>query len=123
MKISELTTKDAASVMCVCATHISAFATDEELVSILEKGKLDTATSTNAEIIRNGTEITSKIITLLLEKHYNDVCEVLAALQRTTAKKIESQNILETFAQIKDVVEDDAFWDFFKPLVGLVRRG
>jgi len=123
MKISELTTKDAASVMCVCATHISAFATDEELISTLEKGKLDSANATQAEIIRNGTDVTAKLVTLLLEKHYNDVCEVLAALQRTTVKKIEAQNILETFAQIKDVVEDEAFWDFFKPFAGLVRRG
>lgn len=117
MKLSEMSTDKAVDVLCEASLYIVSIVADEDLVTELKHKIDDVNTKTRAEILAFGVERITAFLPIIFKKHRNDVFGILAVLNNTSIKDIASQNILTTMAQIKEVVQDKDFVDFFKSCV------
>lgn len=117
MKLSEMSTDKAVDVLCEASLYIVNIVADEDLVTELKHKVDDIDTKTRAEILAFGVERVTAFLPIIFKKHRSDVFGILAVLNNTSIKDIASQNILTTMAQIKEVVQDKDFVDFFKSCV------
>lgn len=120
MKISELSTDNAADVICRLTPHISAIVSDEDLMTELNKtiDRKDIQNKAQYLIIAAG-KITA-LIPILLDKRKNDVFGILAAINGKSVDEIKAQNIIVTLEQIKEAVQDKDLIDFFKSCMDTV---
>ena len=114
MKISQLSTDRAVSVLCELTPHVESIFVDNDLMEEL-KTALDFAKAkTRAEQLALILGKFSKIIPILLDKKKNDVFGILAVLNEKTVEEISAQNIIVTMNQIKELSTDKDLIDFFK---------
>ena len=117
MKLSELSTDAAASVLLSITPALSNILKDPDLRGKIGK-KADLKDMSVMGIYLAGVDKINEIIPFLLDTHKADVYEILAALNNTTTSKIAKQNILVTMTQIMETVKDKDLIDFFKSWAG-----
>lgn len=113
MRLSELSTDAAASVLVSITPAISNILKDPNFRENIGK-KVDLADRSVLGIYAAGLDKINEIIPFLLKDHKDDVYEVIAVLNQTTASDIADQNILVTMTQIREIVRDKELVDFFK---------
>ena len=120
MKFSELTTENAMDVFCEITEYVERIMNDEELVDELKKELGITEETTNVE---KTSIVLSKIKTIapiLLKKRRDDVLGIVAAVNNISIDEIKKQNIVKTLVQIREIIGDKDFMDFFKSFVSVV---
>ncbi len=117
MRLSELSTDAAASVLLSITPALSNILKDPDLRGKIGK-KADLKDVSVMGIYLAGVDKINEIIPFLLDTHKADVYAILAALNNTTAAKIADQNILVTMTQIMETVKDKDLIDFFKSWAG-----
>ena len=117
MKLSELSTDAAASVLLSITPALSNILKDPDLRGKIGK-KADLKDMSVMGIYLAGVDKINEIIPFLLDTHKADVYAILAALNNTTTSKIAKQNILVTMTQIMETVKDKDLIDFFKSWAG-----
>lgn len=119
MKISELSTDKAMSVLCEITPHIENIITDTELIAELKKAiNLDNAETLAAKMAVATAKIT-KIIPILLKNRKEDFYSILSALNEKSVEEIAKQNIIVTAMQIRDITKDKELLDFFRSCTGM----
>lgn len=113
MKISELTTEQAADVLCELTPYIANITGDKALLDELGK-KFDSKGKSVAELYTYAAKKCATLASALLKDHRTDVFGILAILNETTAESVAKQNILMTISQIRTVFKDKALLDFFR---------
>lgn len=103
MKISEMTTEQAADVLVKIAEPAATIMQDEKVVQVLEK--VATASSDNA--VKFFADYMPMVVSVLIKDHKTEVYKIIAALSGKTAKAIAGQKITETIKDIKDCVDGD----------------
>ena len=117
MRLSELSTDAAASVLLSITPALSNILKDPDLRNKIGK-KADLKDMSVMGIYLAGVDKINEIIPFLLDTHKADVYAILAALNNTTTSKIAKQNILVTMTQIMETVKDKDLIDFFKSWAG-----
>ena len=117
MRLSELSTDAAASVLLSITPALSNILKDPDLRNKIGK-KVDLKDMSVMGIYLAGVDKINEIIPFLLDTHKADVYAILAALNNTTTSKIAKQNILVTMTQIMETVKDKDLIDFFKSWAG-----
>ena len=117
MRLSELSTDAAASVLLSITPALSNILKDPDLRNKIGK-KADLKDLSVIGIYAAGVDKINEIIPFLLDTHKADVYAILAALNNTTTSKIAKQNILVTMTQIMETVKDKDLIDFFKSWAG-----
>ena len=117
MRLSELSTDAAASVLLSITPALSNILKDPDLRGKIGK-KADLKDMSVMGIYLAGVDKINEIIPFLLDTHKADVYAILAALNNTTVAKIADQNILVTMKQIMETVKDKELIDFFKSWAG-----
>ena len=113
MKISELTTEQGLDVLCEIVPYVGNIIEDEALTAELQRKMRMGKDATQAEVYAAGIEKLSKLIPILLKTHRADVYGIVAAINGKTPDEIAAQSALKTAAEIRDIVTDKAFKDFF----------
>ena len=113
MKLSELTTDQAADVLCEITPFIMNIAGDKTLLDEL-KNKFDLTNNSVAEMFVFAADKYARIAPIVLKKHRLDVFSILAILNNTEVEKIANQNFIWTMKQIRDLLNDKELIDFFK---------
>lgn len=118
MKLSELTTEQAADVLCELTPYIANIASDEELLAELKRVIDPKAVANKAELLALGAEKITKLVPIVLKKRKSDVFGILGVLNDKTNEEVAKQNIIITLKQVRDAVKDKDLIDFFKSCVG-----
>lgn len=113
MKLSELTTEQAADVLCELTPYIANITGDKALLDELGK-KFDGKGKSVAELYAYGAQKYAMLVPVLLKDHRADVFGILAGLNGTTTESVAKQNILTTILQIRTVFKDKELLDFFE---------
>lgn len=119
MRISELSTEKAASILCEITPFIANISSDEELLKELREAVDVKDVNNRAELMLVGATKLTRIIPILLKRRKDDVFGILAALNETSADEIAKQNILTTVAQIREIIKDKELLSFFSSSVNV----
>lgn len=114
MKISKLSTDEALDALCELTPYINNIVTDDALLDGLKAKVKATGNETKAEIMAMGAEKINKIVPIVLKEHKDDVYGILAVLNDADVDAIGKQNVIKTMSQIRDLIKDKEFLDFFK---------
>jgi hypothetical protein len=114
MKLSKLSTDEALDILCELTPYINNIVTDDVLLDELKAKVKATGNETKAEIMAMGAEKINKIVPVVLKEHKADIFGILASLNGTDIDAIGKQNIIKTMSQIRDLIKDKEFLDFFK---------
>lgn len=113
MKLSQLTTDQAADLLCQLTPYIANITGDKELLDELAK-KFDSKGKSVTELYMFAAQKYATLAPILLKTHKADVFGILSVLNETTPEAVGKQNVLATMAQIRDVFKDKELLDFFK---------
>jgi len=108
MKLSKMTTDQAADVLVQIAQPVSNIMDDpevEKLVSGLDKEKDKT-------IMRIFASLLPKVVPLALKSHREDFFEIVGALEHKTASDVKKWPLTKTMSVLRDSVDKDLI-DFF----------
>lgn len=111
MKISEMTTNQAADALVKVMEPVCNIIKDPDAVPMLQG-------LTSISSMEGLTGALMKVVPYCLEKHRADAWKILSALTGKTVNKIEKQSILVTMADIRDSIDKDLI-DFFKSSAGV----
>lgn len=111
MKLSEMTTGQAADAMILIAEPVANISADPQVTSALSNySKAQKSGKTVAETFG---KIIGKLAPVLLKDHRADIYAVLSVLTGKTAVEIDGQKITQTIADLKACWDGDLA-DFFK---------
>ena len=113
MKISELTTDQAADVLCELTPYVANIVGDKTLIDELGK-KFDVKGKSAAELYLFAAQKYALLIPIFLKEHRDDVFGILSVLEETDKEKIAAQNFLDTIAQMREVLQDKDLLNFFR---------
>lgn len=111
MKISEMTTNQAADVLVRIAVPASNIMHDKNVFDMLEH----IAKGSDATLAKFLADNMTAVVTVLLKDHRNDVFEIVAALNDKDVDAVGNQNIKQTVLDIKNSFDRDLI-DFFGSL-------
>ena len=114
MKLSKLSTDEVLGALCELTPYINNIVTDGVLLDELKAKVKATGNETKAEIMVMGAEKVNKLVPIVLKGHKDDVYGILAVLNDTDVDAIGKQNAIKTMSQIRDLIKDKEFLDFFK---------
>ena len=112
-KLSQLTTEQAADVLCELTPYIANITGDKSLLDELAN-KFDSKGKSAAELYTFAAHKYATLVPILLKDHREDVFGVLSVLNETELDKIAKQNIMETMKQVRGLFQDKELLDFFK---------
>lgn len=116
MRISQLDTNAGLDVLCEITPYIGAIVTDEDLVAELKR-KVDVGNDpTKAQVWVAALDKLTKLMPIVLKAHRSDVYGIVGAINGKTEAEIASQNFIKTAMEIRDIISDKDFRDFFKSL-------
>lgn len=122
MKISQLTTDEGLDVLCEITPYIGAIIGDEALTAELRR-KVDIDDSASkAEVYAAGLDRIAKLMPIIFKTHRADVYGIIAAVNGKSVEEIAAQNVFKTGAEIRDIIKDKDFVDFFKSLWGTAQN-
>lgn len=110
MKLSQMTTDQAADALIRIAEPASSIMHDEDMISVLEK-----LANGNDKPLNFIADNIVPVATILLKTHRSDLYEVLAAMSEKTADEIAGQKIVATIKDIKECWDGELL-DFFASL-------
>lgn len=113
MKLSELTTEQAADVLCELTPYIANITGDKTFLDELAK-KFDAKGKSVAELYTFAAKKCAVLAPVLLKDHREDVFGILSTLNGTTTDAVAKQNVLTTVLQIRAIFKDKELLDFFK---------
>lgn len=113
MKLSELTTEQAADVLCELTPYIANITGDKALLDELAK-KFDIEGKSVAELYTFAAHKYAQLVPMLLKEHREDVFEILAVMNDTSAEAISKQKLMTTLKQAGELFRDKELFDFFK---------
>lgn len=112
-KISELTTDNAADIICEIIPYVEDIITDEELMNEI-KSRLNLSQGANKiELYAVLVGKISRIAPILLKKKRNSVYGILAAFNEVPVEKMREQNFIITMKQIRELVKDKQVMELF----------
>lgn len=110
MKISQMTTDQAADALCRIAPPFTRMLQDKETVPAIQQ-MFDSLQ--DEKPVESITAVLLKVVPYLLKDHKCDVYEIIGALTGKTQQQIGKQNILKTVQDIKDSLDQELV-DFFR---------
>ena len=113
MRLSELTTDQAAEVLVRLAKPIANILQDEQFTGSITK-KINTDGLSRAGLIAAALDRAADMVPFLLRDHKTDVFQILAVLNDKTAQEIGAQNIICTMRQARELLRDKELLDFFR---------
>lgn len=114
MKLSQMTTDEATSVLIELTPHVASICTDVELKEELE-ARLDIqAGASRAEIYNEVINKITKLIPIIIGKQKESVYSIIGILNGKTVDEIGKQNFIVTGMQIRDIVKDKELIAFFR---------
>lgn len=114
MKLSQISTDEAAGVLCMLTPFVNDIVTDEELLEELKIAAGAKTGLTKAQMIALGVEKINRLVPILLKKKKNAVFGILGVLNEKEPEEIGRQNFLVTAGQVRDVLRDKELLDFFR---------
>lgn len=114
MRISELTTDEGLDVLCEITPFIGAIVTDEELVAELKRKIKLGDDASKAQVWVAATDKLSKLMPIIFKTHRADVYGIIGAINGKPQSEIETQNFIKTMTEIRDIIRDEEFRNFFK---------
>lgn len=117
MKFSELTTDNALDVFCEVIPYIEKIMNDENLVNELKQELDIDENTTNVEKTAIVLSKVKVIAPIVLKTHRDDVLGIVATINGSDIETIRKQNIVKTLIQVREVISDKDFMDFFKSFV------
>jgi len=111
MKISQMTTDQAADALIRIAEPAANIMHDQDTIAVLEK----LATGKDGDGLSFVADNLVPVATILLKTHREDMYEVLAALSAKKVEAIGKQKITETIKDIKECWDGELV-DFFASL-------
>lgn len=115
MKLSEMTTDEAAKVLCKMAEPVERICCDKAINGHMAQMAKDKGEMTVLEMLGKTVKVWFPV---LLGEHKEDVYKVLAALTGKTEKEIAEQKIMQTMMDVKACFDDDLML-FFRSLAGM----
>ena len=114
MKLSDFATDKALDVLCAITPYVCNITTDEELLNAA-KSKITPAGAgtSKAQMVLLGARKVTELLPLALNKHRNDLYNILAILYELPVETISKQPVLKTMAMIKELTEDKDLLSFF----------
>ena len=122
MKISELTTNEGLDVLCEITPYLGAIVTDDELVAELKRKTDVSNESTQAQVWAAALDKLTKLMPIILKTHRSDVYGIVGAVNGKTEDEIARQGFIKTASEIRDIINDKEFKDFFKSLWGTEQK-
>ena len=119
MKFSELTTENALDVFCEITPYVENIIADDELIAELKKKVNFDDDTTNIEKIAIVMGKVSVIAPIVFKKRRDDALGIIAAINNVDVEVVKKQNILKTLTQLRDIIRDKDFMDFFKSFMVL----
>ena len=123
MRLSDMTTRQAADALCRLVPYFGALASDEELMGALVGAAQAEKPLNRLERAMRGANRLVRITPILLQKHRNVLSGILGVLEEKTAEEIEAQNLLVTLGQLRELLHDRELIDFFGSCAGTVKSG
>lgn len=114
MKLSELSTDKSLDVLCEITPYVTSIASDQELIAELKRKTKLPEDAPLIDLISVGVDKVNRIAPTLLKQKRNDIYGILSVINETTPEEIGKQNVLKTASQIRDLIKDKEFIDFFK---------
>lgn len=108
MKISEMTVDQATETMIRIAEPIANICDDEETTALLD----EIAEMKEVPVVKLVSKILPKFVAYGLEKHKNDLYEIIGALQMMPTEKVGCMNFAEMIRAMRDSI-DNVLTDFF----------
>lgn len=113
MKISQMTTDQAADVLVRIAEPVSNIMDDSKVAELLQ----DISRSKNVPYIKLFASLVPKIVPLALKTHRKDLYEVVGALDNKSVSEVSKQNVLKTIKTLQESIDKDLI-DFFGSIGG-----
>lgn len=121
IKLSELNTDESLDLLCDLTPYVSEIAEDKEVIKLFaDKVKLKANTSEEEfkrVTIKTTIDKVSKLIPVFLKKHREAIYNILSILNEKSIEEIKTQKITITINEIKTVLMDQDFLDFFSELL------
>lgn len=120
MRLSELTTENGLDVLCELTPYIANIATCEALnkeLRVLANTPKASIKSSLQQVVF-GADMFSRLIPILLKDRRADVYGILSILNEKDIEEIQTQNILFTISEIRELFRDEDLVNFFKSFVG-----
>lgn len=111
MKISQMTTDQAADVLIRIADPAANIMHDSDALAMLD----DLSNSNADNAVKFFADNIPKVTVVLLKNHRSDVYEIVAALAEKTIDEVANQKITETIKDIKESWDGELI-DFFGSL-------
>lgn len=116
MKLSDLTTGQAADALLRITPSVAAIAKDRNVVNAIgEVVNVDNLNKRGVQMVV--IDRYASFVTVLLQNHRADVFNILAALNLSTPEAIENQPITETFRQIGEIRNDEELVNFLASFI------
>ena len=121
MKLSEMNTRQLAAMLCRLTLPMSRIAQDEALSGVFKR--LKDAMRAN-EYMTNMQKMAMLMdaVPVLLEAHYEDTVEIIAAMTGKSAAEVDEQNGMETIKELAGCI-DSQFIDFFRSSAAMDQTG
>lgn len=118
MKISQMSTEQAADVLCMIAEPIEHIGMNEEFqekINAIAVRNKERGKAMNA--IESATSMVGTFVPLLLKNCRADTYAILSALTGKTVEVLAAQNVMQTMRDAKECVDQELL-DFFKSSAG-----
>lgn len=109
MKISQMSTDQAADVLVRIANPIARIMDDEEVEPLLQQ----LSESEKLSVIKIISSLLPKVVLLAVQRHRLDLYEIVGAFSGKNTKQVGAMNIMQTMAVLKESIDED-FLDFFR---------
>lgn len=116
MKISELSTDAGLDVLCEITPYLCNIIEDGALRDELRRKIHLDENASATEIYAAALEKLTKLVPILLKTHRSDVYGIVGAVNGKSEEAVASQPMLKTMGEIREIVKDKGFKDFFKSL-------
>ena len=122
MKIlSAMTTDEACDAMCIAAPALQAMADDENLVKEMQV-VLPAGDHSRMDIYRFGISRIAVFVPIVLKEHRADLYTVLSPFNGVPADECGKQPLMKTLEQVKALLNDKDFVNFFKSAFGMGQK-
>lgn len=106
MKISEMNVDQATDAMIRLAGPFSSICDDDDALKIIDEVRNTAKENPDMHPLRQVSKFLPKIVTFGLQKHKDDMYEIIGALTETPTGHVGKMNFLETIKAVKDSYDD-----------------
>lgn len=110
--LSQMTNDEVSNALCIAAPAVQAIADDEQLVAEMQR-VLPKGEHSKMDIYRFGVSRLAVLIPIILKTHRNDLYTALSPFNGVSVEDYGKQSFLVTLSQVRELVKDKDFVDFF----------